>query len=148
MSKIKDEVGNRYGRLVVIERAEMTNDRRMAYWLCKCDCGNTKIARGVDLRCGGTRSCGCLRVENGRELVRRKVENHEYQKPYDMIGKKYGHLLVLRRGGRSTTGSKWVCQCDCGNIVEVRGNSLRSGNTTSCGCSKKRGESKSTIQNS
>lgn len=132
MSKFKDETGKRYGRLTVIERADKTNAQRMAYWVCLCDCGNTKIARGVDLRCGGTKSCGCLRKEGGKNL--RNTKRH---KAYDMIGEKYGRLTVLRKGGKSTTGSKWVCQCDCGRIVEVRGNCLRSGNTKSCGCYRK-----------
>lgn len=30
--------------------------------------------------------------------------------------------------------SNWLCQCDCGNIVEVLGYSLKSGHTKSCGC--------------
>ena len=28
----------------------------------------------------------------------------------------------------------WLCECDCGNITIVSGNSLRTGNTQSCGC--------------
>ena len=28
----------------------------------------------------------------------------------------------------------WKCQCDCGNIFETAGSSLKSGNTQSCGC--------------
>ena len=31
----------------------------------------------------------------------------------------------------------WLCKCDCGNIVSIRGYSLRSGNTQSCGCIQK-----------
>lgn len=45
----------------------------------------------------------------------------------------------------------WKCRCDCGNIVEVRGTSLKNGNTKSCGCKKNIGlinynNSKNTIQ--
>lgn len=34
----------------------------------------------------------------------------------------------------NTSPAYWKCICDCGNIVVVCGNSLRSGATTSCGC--------------
>ena len=53
-----DEVGNRYGKLVVVRQVK--DERRGAYWLCKCDCGNEKIASGSHLRKGYTNSCGCF----------------------------------------------------------------------------------------
>jgi hypothetical protein len=55
---INDLTGMRFGKLLVIERAE--NDRsgnRM--WLCQCDCGNSKIVGGRHLTSGATMSCGC-----------------------------------------------------------------------------------------
>lgn len=62
---IIDEVGNRYERLTVLERAQ--NSRRgQAQWLCDCDCGATSIVPGTSLRKGYTKSCGCLRVESRR----------------------------------------------------------------------------------
>ena len=36
----------------------------------------------------------------------------------------------------------WLCECDCGNTCIVEGNSLRTGNTKSCGCVKSFGEQK------
>ena len=54
-----NEVGNKHGKLTVIERAG-SNERRAALWLCKCDCGRMTIVPGRDLRSGGTRSCGCI----------------------------------------------------------------------------------------
>lgn len=66
--KTIDETGNRYGRLTVVRRAESTRGGE-ARWLCRCECGGEKIARGTKLRRGETRSCGCLeqetRVYNG-----------------------------------------------------------------------------------
>lgn len=53
----KDEVGNRYGKLLVKERVE--NYRGVAKWLCECDCGNTSKVTGTSLRFGTTKSCGC-----------------------------------------------------------------------------------------
>lgn len=62
MSAVKDLRGSRYGRWIVIERAENSKDNR-SRWLCRCDCGNEKILKLCDLRNGRSRSCGCLRKE-------------------------------------------------------------------------------------
>lgn len=56
-----DLAGQRFGRLTVIEQADSLKGR--IAWLCKCDCGNTKIATTQTLRRGLTKSCGCLRKE-------------------------------------------------------------------------------------
>lgn len=58
----KNEIGNRYGSLKVIERAD--SDNGYARFVCKCDCGKTIIARGSDLRSGNTKSCGCSKGES------------------------------------------------------------------------------------
>lgn len=60
MPKLIDLTGQRFGRLVVMERAGV---KRRAAWLCKCDCGKTKVVDGRELRNGRTRSCGCLLKE-------------------------------------------------------------------------------------
>ena len=59
---IKNEVGEKYGRLTVLEYAGM-NDRHNALFLCQCECGGQKIATGSGLRNGTIKSCGCLRKE-------------------------------------------------------------------------------------
>ena len=50
------------------------------------------------------------------------------------VGNRYGLLTVLWQYPGSMTGAVWVCRCDCGNEVAVRGRSLRSGSVRSCGC--------------
>lgn len=53
----------------------------------------------------------------------------------DLTGKRFGRLLVLRRNGTASDGTPlWECQCECGNIRNIRGTSLRKGNALSCGC--------------
>lgn len=55
----------------------------------------------------------------------------------DITNKKFGKLTVLEIVGKKDGKCYyWKCQCDCGNIIEVNGVSLRSGNTKSCGCGK------------
>ena len=52
----------------------------------------------------------------------------------DMVGKRFGHLVVLREHGKKRGRYHWVCQCDCGRTSIVDGAHLRNGNTQSCGC--------------
>lgn len=61
VTTLKDLVGKRFGRLVVISRA--ANKSGQTQWLCLCDCGSTKIIQGSSLTSGLTRSCMCLRRE-------------------------------------------------------------------------------------
>lgn len=56
----------------------------------------------------------------------------------DRTSQKFGRLFVLRfshteeKNGKKR--SRWVCKCDCGTEVVVRGEALQCGNTQSCGC--------------
>src|SRR5687768_9220112 len=56
----------------------------------------------------------------------------------DMVGRRFGRLVVLRHCGWNTHGNgreaMWTCRCDCGVVGPFRGYGLRSGNTQSCGC--------------
>jgi hypothetical protein len=65
--KLIDLTNKRFGRLVVIKRAE--NDKKgNAMWLCKCDCGEIKPINGSRLRMGKTNSCGCLSQEVSKTI--------------------------------------------------------------------------------
>lgn len=52
----------------------------------------------------------------------------------DLIGQRFGKLVVLRRTFNRYNATRWKCQCDCGTIVEIRGSYLRTGHSKSCGC--------------
>lgn len=125
--KAMDLTGQRFGRLTVLREGERRKKQR--YWVCECECGNIKEVQQAHLRNGSIVSCGCKRKE--------------YE---DLTGQKFGRLTVIEEGkyDRMTgqiTNRKWdlnirywVCQCDCGNIVEVPYTNLKNGNTRSCGC--------------
>lgn len=73
-------------------------------------------------------------------------------KKIDLTGKKYGKLTVIKETlERSNGHALWKCQCECGNIVEVRGDRLRrkdrndlggGGIVRSCGCLKNKQDMK------
>lgn len=55
----KNELGNKYGKLIVLKREKNTKFGT-ARWLCQCDCGKTKIINAELMRLGKTKSCGCI----------------------------------------------------------------------------------------
>lgn len=56
----------------------------------------------------------------------------------DLTGGKFGRLTVVKYVGRDDNNKPlWECICECGKTVTVRGYSLTSGNTKSCGCIKR-----------
>lgn len=54
--------GERFGKLVVIERNGSRNNR--VVWKCQCDCGKVVDVVSQDLTRGHTKSCGCLHLES------------------------------------------------------------------------------------
>ena len=56
-------------------------------------------------------------------------------KKVEMIGKRFGRLLVISEDKRDSSGTiHYKCLCDCGNEKIIKGYSLRCGLTQSCGC--------------
>ena len=53
-----DLTGQRYGHLTVLGPAENVGTRTA--WRCLCDCGKETVVLTHRLRCGHTKSCGCL----------------------------------------------------------------------------------------
>jgi hypothetical protein len=66
MGTLKDRVGQRYGRLVVIEKGESLitpKGKQVTRWVCQCDCGKRTLVVVDSLRKGVSKSCGCLNRE-------------------------------------------------------------------------------------
>ena len=133
---IQGMVGQRFGKLVVLNRAGTyvsPQGQKKPIWHCACDCGNETTVVSQDLKSGHTTSCGCApKKQRGDGLI-------------DLIGKRFGELVVLERAqdyqyccsnGKETTSPSWLCRCDCGNKVIVQGGNLRNGVSTNCGCKK------------
>lgn len=64
---------------------------------------------------GQTKSCGCLNKRIVSEIGKSTKK--------DLVGNRYGKLVVLEDSGlrAHNRGIIWKCQCDCGNITWVRG---------------------------
>lgn len=134
---LKNEIGNTYGYLTVIERAENTKEGR-AMWKCKCKCGNETVVLGKHLRSGNTKSCGCYQRERAAQANMDRVGS--------LVGQKFGKLTVVCENGFITHSSGkrsriYYCECECGNIVpSAQHQYLAYGDLTSCGCIRSKGE--------
>ena len=58
-------------------------------------------------------------------------------------GDKFGEWTLLRP---SSDKRKWVCQCSCGTIKEVRTDTLKNGGSRCCGCKTKAYQSQSKLK--
>lgn len=119
-------IGKKFGLLTVIAKDENKTTKQNIYWICQCDCGNLKSVRGTSLRAGETKSCGCLQKEAAKKIGRNNVKN--------LIGQRFGKLVVIERDGSQNNKATWICQCDCGNKISVSSTNLIQKRTQSCGC--------------
>lgn len=80
MSAVVNLSGRRFGRLVVVERVAAKEGAKstQARWLCRCDCGKTRVVQSYDLRSGNTLSCGCQRRENFNHFTHGRSRTRVY----------------------------------------------------------------------
>lgn len=62
MAKRLDILGEKYGRLTVLEYSHQDKHGK-SQWKCLCDCGNVIVTSGAAMRKGNTNSCGCYSRE-------------------------------------------------------------------------------------
>lgn len=128
MAKHMDLTGQRFGRLVAVERLTERNEQGEYPWLCRCDCGTETVVRFRNLRRGMTKSCGCQRAEWAAKHAGGKGRMPQVND--SMAGMRFGRLLVTER----VTDRKWKGRCDCGTERTFTRSQLASGSYQSCGC--------------
>lgn len=116
--KIEDLKGKMFGFLEVLSEASPRKGSR--YFKCKCHrCGRVKDICMSSLTRGITTSCGCGHRKN-------------------LVGKRFGNLVVLDYVKKRNKKTYWLCKCDCGNIKEIEGDPLVRGRIVTCGCQNKK----------
>lgn len=66
-------IGDKYGKLTVLEFVEKRKAR--FYYLCKCDCGGTAVVSSNALRTGNTKSCGCMSKAVFEKMIKDNVKH-------------------------------------------------------------------------
>lgn len=109
-------IGKRFGKLIVVAKAESKSGQRR--WMCQCDCGGTNIVTTGNLNSGHTTNCGC-------------------KKSPDLTGRVFGKLTVIGRSDRRNPRGKrttpmWECRCECGNITYKATDTLTNPDESMC----------------
>jgi hypothetical protein len=82
MANFQTMIGIQFGRLTV-EAEAGRSARGAVLWACRCTCGAEKVAAGVALRAGQTKSCGCLRRDVDAGLERKVRMCRSCGDPYE-----------------------------------------------------------------
>ena len=125
-------VNNTFGDFLVLNKCKEKAKDNCILYQCKCiHCGHIEDVASNVLR-SNRKHCSNCHIRKTTMI--------------DMTGQVFGFLKVLERDmSPEHTGHEndayWHCQClKCGSIKSIRGFSLRSGRTKSCGCIKSIGE--------
>lgn len=115
-----DLTGQTFGHLTVLSyNEEISLQKGRSYWDVECDCPDHTHFTVI-----------------GSNLITRNTTKCKYCKAQSLVGQKFNRLTVIAREIKNNK-TMWKCQCECGNIIVVRGDSLKSGHTKSCGCLQK-----------
>jgi hypothetical protein len=135
--RFQDLTGKRFGSLTVVGLSKHRSPNGKGIkWICKCDCGQIVEKTALHLTNGHSKSCGVAGCPYKKQL-------YKYRR-VDLLGKRFGKLLVLRCLEKQDKYGNylWECKCDCGKHTIATTNSLTSGNTHSCGCVLSKAEEK------
>lgn len=122
------KIGKTYGEITVMYQLMNRHGNSVQKYHCKCSCGK-EVDWPADY-INKKKNCGCQFMK-GFDIIE------------SLVGERFGKLTVLGVSERLDLNGKRayrICQCDCGNIVEVYRGHLKDGHTKSCGCSESFGE--------
>ena len=134
-SILENDIGKTYNHLTILSLDEEKKQEQInkgikkirTYFKCQCDCGNICSIRADSVKNGHSTSCGCAKIQAAANQGRSKL--------IDLTNQTFGKLTVLKRDDNYNGEKvKWICQCECGNIISVFGSNLTKLHTTSCGC--------------
>ena len=118
-----DLSGQSFHRWTVLYQVAIPREKG-AHWLCRCSCGVERVVLSSSLRCGVSRSCGCLSREVSSTANR-----------IDITGQRFGRAVALIAVGSTRQRDVlWKCACDCGSEFTTSTKRLINKKTKSCGC--------------
>lgn len=111
-----DLVGQRFGKLVVIDFAGIkyyNGKAARTQWLCKCDCGRTKVVLGSSLKIGAVKSCGCAKKEAAIARNKNKFKSDINAERLYQVWKGMKQRCYYKNGSPyKYYGERGICVCN------------------------------------
>jgi hypothetical protein len=122
---VESLIGQRFGNFTVLSFLGRDSAYRIIV-STRCDCGAIVPVDFFRIKYGNTKSCGCLKYTG---LLRKKTDVSQ------IMGQRFGRLTVIGDAGQNKrTATKVLTRCECGTEKTLLLQTLRSGDTKSCGC--------------
>ena len=84
---------------------------------------------------------GYTKNNANRKVIREISQNYDINIDHfingqasNLIGQRFGRLIVEKKVPSKSNRARWLCKCDCGQYKEVDGNHLKRNEILSCGC--------------
>ena len=84
---------------------------------------------------------GYIKNNANRKVIREISQNYNISIDHfingqtsNLIGQRFGRLIVEKKVPSRSNRARWLCKCDCGQYKEVDGNHLKRNEILSCGC--------------
>jgi len=117
IGRAKNLEGQTFGDYTVLYRTNPpeTSQSKEAHWLCQCNKCKKYIIKKATTLTKGVNECDCK---------------------YDLTGQKIGRWTILYATDKRTKNGNilYHCKCECGNEKDVNADTLRRGESKSCGC--------------
>lgn len=103
-----DLIGQRFNRLLVVEKIGTINQKVM--WKCKCDCGNFVNVHTSNLRSNRVKSCGCYKLD---KLVKRSTKhNQRHTRLYEVWKSLKQRCLNSNSNAYKNYGGRGITICE------------------------------------
>lgn len=117
IGRAKDLTGETFGDYLVLYRTNVpvNSNSKQAHWLCQCNNCKQYFVKSASVLTKGVNECPCK---------------------YDLTGQKIGRWTVMYATDKRTKNRQVIyhCKCECGNEKDVNSDTLRKGESKSCGC--------------
>ena len=126
MAKVQLYPGDKFNRWTVIKENTTRATCGEVLYECYCECGSIKQVTGKDLRKSRSKGCGPCAMKE--KMLPLRIKTREL-----MFSKKWGNRTIIEE----IETDYYKVRCDCGDIGELRGATLRQGIALMCGrCAK------------